>query len=156
MDIVYRDYEESDYEFFQACVKNSPEWQITECTVQQLSDYIQSYEYLNGRWLVWNYNGEPIGISYTVNESPANGRPWIGTILVENGKRQKGFGSRIVEALSREWEKSGHKVIYTAIPIMQNGWSEFLSKCSFEQYKIEKENEITYLLFVKPLEKARF
>lgn len=35
---------------------------------------------------------------------------------------------------------------------MKLNWSNFLSNCGFEQYKIEKEEEETYLLFIKPIE----
>jgi GNAT superfamily N-acetyltransferase len=153
MNITNRNYEEQDILFFQDCVKNSIEWQKEECSLHQLSEYMMSYEHLHGRWIVWLFDCQKVGISYTVNESPSNGRPWVGTLLVEPGHRKSGVGSKIMEALLEEWGNDGHKVAYAAIPIMQQGWSTFLSKCGFEQYKLEKEEGHTYLLFVKPLEK---
>jgi GNAT superfamily N-acetyltransferase len=153
MVITYRKYEEQDLYFFQSCVKDSPEWQQEECTYEDIKNFMAFYEHLNGRWLVWIHDGQKIGLTFTVDQSPSNGRPWLGTVLVDSAYRRQKFGEKMINLLLEEWAENGHKVAYAAIPIMQHGWSAFLSMGGFEQYKIEKDKEHTYLLFVKPLEK---
>lgn len=146
-----RAYNQEDFHFLKECVRESPEWQKEECHELALEDYMRQYEHLNGRWLIWEENQELIGISFTLDCSPSNSRPWLGTLLLHPKYRLQGNGKRIINEIAKKWKSSGEKIAYSAIPIMNLGWSTFLSKCGFEQYKIEKEANKTYLLFIKPL-----
>lgn len=147
-----RPYEDRDYSFFLDCVNSSPEWQEEECEGNKLHSYLERYKHLEGHWLIWCNKDKQIGISFTLDSSPSNGRPWLGTLLILPGYRRIGYGSTIVSKLLKRWANEGEKIVYAGIPIMKLNWSNFLSNCGFEQYKIEKEEEKTYLLFIKPIE----
>nr|WP_239585873.1 GNAT family N-acetyltransferase [Bacillus mesophilus] len=108
--------------------------------------------YQEGNWYVWLNGSQRVGVSYYVEHAPSNNRAWIGTILVNSAHRSAGIGKAILKLITEKLKRKGHKVVYAAVPIHQNKWISFLSSCQFEQYKLEKEDELTYLLFVKPIE----
>ncbi len=143
----------NDIPFFRTLIKSSPEWEVSECSAESLENYLNSYEEMNGIWSVWYAAETKIAISYSVEQAPSNGRPWIGTLIIEPTFRQKGWGKKIVRKLTSDFQNNGHQIVYAAVPLHQNDWISFLSSCGFEQYKLEKEKNNTYLLFVKPLEK---
>ncbi|MBM6618609.1 GNAT family N-acetyltransferase [Bacillus suaedaesalsae] len=151
--VTSRPYEDIDFSFFINCVKDSKDWQEEECHESELHNFMKKYEHVNGVWLIWSDENREIGISYTVEHAQSNGRPWVGTLLIHPQYQRNGYGKTIITQLLHTWADKGEKIAYAAIPIMQHGWISFLTSCGFEQYKIEKEYDKTYLLCIKPLEK---
>lgn len=152
MTLINRLMMEEDIPFLKSLIKNSPEWELEECSYEGLEEYLKEYKDVNGKWHVWYADNKKMAISYSVEQAPTNHRPWIGTLLVEPSSRQKGNGKKIIQYLLDEFQDNNHHVVYAAAPIHQNTWLSFLSSSGFEQYKIEKVESKTYLLFVKPLE----
>lgn len=112
-----RPYEERDFSFFLECVNSSPEWQEEECDGNQLHNYMEGYKHLGGHWVIWSNKDVQIGISFTLDCSPSNRRPWLGTLLIHPEYRRKGYGKTIVNKLLRRWSKNGEKIVFAAIPI---------------------------------------
>ncbi|KAA0548082.1 GNAT family N-acetyltransferase [Bacillus sp. BGMRC 2118] len=146
-----RKYENDDYTFILQCVRESNDWQEEECNISEIDHYLKEYEHVNGEWLVWCEEDKEIGISYSVDQAQSNGRPWLGTILVHPAYQRSGYGKSVISQLVKRWSAKGEKVAYAAVPIMRQEWISFLSACGFEQYKIEKEGDKTYLLCIIPL-----
>nr|WP_272495819.1 GNAT family N-acetyltransferase [Bacillus pinisoli] len=107
-------------------------------------------KYQDGDWLVWYKNKARVAITYHVEHAPSNNRPWIGTVLVSPSERRLGIGKKVVEQLRGELSERGHKAVYAAVPVERNQWIQFLASCGFEQFKLEKENDKMYLVFVLP------
>ncbi|MFZ3588099.1 GNAT family N-acetyltransferase [Bacillus sp. DJP31] len=153
MTLINRSMTKKDFPFFQTLIKSSPEWETEECTSEELEHYLKRYEDIKGKWSVWYVDNIKMAITYCVENASSNLRPWVGTIIVEPAFRQKGWGKKIVHRLTTDFQKNNHQIVYAAVSIHQNIWISFLASCGFEQYKIEKEDGKTFLLFVKPLKK---
>lgn len=148
-----RSLEIDDYEFFKEIIRASTEWQNEECVEEDLQSYLLSYKMFNGEWRIWNSGDKLVGVSYVLEWSPANEKPWIGTILVHPHSRMNGFGKSIVTEIGSELSRKGHKALFVGCPIQQDTWLQFLGKCGFEQFKVEF-NEFTskeFMIAVKPL-----
>ncbi|WP_456275641.1 GNAT family N-acetyltransferase [Bacillus sp. AK128] len=150
MNLISKDLQEEDIPFFQGLIKASPEWEQEEVSSAEIKTYLELYQ--EGTWSVWFEGENRVGISYYVENAASNNRPWIGTVLVASAYRSRGIGKEIVSMLMKDLQREGHKVVYAAIPIVQDFWIKFLSSCGFEQYKIEKDHDRMYLLFIKPIE----
>lgn len=149
----FRELNEDDDDFFKDIIRVSNDWQQEECFENELENYFLSYQMFNGHWRIWSVNNNRIGISYHMEWSPSNERPWIGTILVHPDYRLMGFGQNIIEKIGHELKSKGHKTCYVGCSIYQEGWLRFLGKCGFEQIKIEKDIATSkeYMISVMPL-----
>jgi GNAT superfamily N-acetyltransferase len=153
LNITSQPLNDEDFSFVEGLIKTSPEWEAEEYSHEGIQTFIKSYDTLQGKWSIWYLDSKKIAFSFYVEQALSNNRPWIGTIVVEETYRSKGIGKRIMQCLCGKFQDRGYKIVYAAVPIQQNKWISFLSSCGFEQFKLEKDGEKTYLLFVKPLEK---
>lgn len=80
--LEFKELNEGDYNFFKDIIRVSNDWQKEECSENELENYLLSYQMFNGQWRLWYKNNNRIGISYHIEWSPSNERPWIGTILI--------------------------------------------------------------------------
>ncbi|UII57260.1 GNAT family N-acetyltransferase [Cytobacillus spongiae] len=143
---------DSDIGFFEEIIMDSPEWEEVELIQHQLSEYIQKYAHLNGEWRVWKLKGQKVAISYHLPKSYSNHKPWIGTLLVRKAERNKGIGKEIISNICTEMKECNQKVIFAGFPIENSQWTSFLTSCSFEQYKLEKDEQgDNYLIMIRPL-----
>ena len=149
-----REIQASDLPFFQELVDASPEWQEEECVSDDLETYVLSYLMYNGQWRIWyDESDNYVGISYMVEWSPSNEKPWLGTILIHPSKYRKGFGKKIIDQYKEELSQKGHKALFAGCPIYKDTWLQFLGNCGFEQFKVEKD-EVTqkeYMILILPL-----
>jgi GNAT superfamily N-acetyltransferase len=153
LNVTSQPFKREDFLFVERLIHTCPEWMSEEeYPYEGLQAFLKSFDALQGTWSVWYLDSEKVAFSFYVERAPSNNRPWIGTILVEESYRSKGIGKRIMKCLFEDLQNRGHKIAYAAVPIQQNNWIRFLSCCGFEQFKLEKDEEKTYLLFVKPLE----
>jgi GNAT superfamily N-acetyltransferase len=134
----------NDVIFLQELTDESPEWKEIEWKhVSSVSELIKKYEHVNGQWRIWKDEGLPIAVTFTVEKAASNGKPWIGSILVTKKYRHRGYGKKIIQMLSDEFAAKRYDVLYCAVPLQMEGWISFLSKCFFDQYKIEKDTDGT-------------
>lgn len=148
-----RELQVDDYEFFKEIILESKIWQKEECHVDELHSYLMSYRMFNGEWRIWMINDKQIGVSYVLEWSPANEKPWVGTILIHPNSREKGMARGILNEIGIELSRKGHKALFAGCPIIQDSWLQFLGKCGFEQFKVEKEDTTSreFMIMVKPL-----
>ncbi|MBT2687873.1 GNAT family N-acetyltransferase [Bacillus sp. ISL-47] len=143
---------DSDWPFFLKIIKTSPEWEETEKSGFNLKKYVALHEKLNGEWRLWRLDGEQIAVTFHVNKSPSNQKPWIGTILVKEERRRQGLGIAIIGKIGEELKSSGEKSLFAGVPEYRYKWIEFLSDAGFEQFKMETSPEgKDYLIMVCPL-----
>lgn len=144
---------QSHHDFFVTIIKDSPDWEQAELKGKTLENYLKEYEKFPGEWRIWSDEDKLVGITYTVQKAPSNNKPWIGTILITRELRKRGYARRIVDSLSAEFSSQGNGAVFTSVPIDFAEWATFLSKCLFEQYKIEEDTEgVKFLLLVRPLQ----
>ncbi|ESU32849.1 hypothetical protein G3A_09200 [Bacillus sp. 17376] len=117
-----------------------------------IEKYIGQYDDLSGEWRVWETTGNPVAISFHVESSPSNQKPWLGTILVKAEERRRGIASAIMDYLSNEFKLNGQNALFAAVPIDEYEWSNFLTDCGFEQFKTEENKGEIYLIMVRPLD----
>ncbi|MDQ0231318.1 GNAT family N-acetyltransferase [Metabacillus malikii] len=148
-----RELEEQDFGDFAEIIAASDEWRQEETDVDQLHIYLTHYKMYNGEWRVWQYNEHIIGIVYSMEWSPSNEKPWLGTILIHPDYRRKGFAKLIINQIADKLKQQGHSAIFAACPSHRYSWLTFLSNCGFEQFKYEKDEEKLkeYIITVKPL-----
>jgi GNAT superfamily N-acetyltransferase len=151
--LTSRELHEDDFYFLKEIITASSEWQKEECHVNELKSYLLSYKMYNGEWRIWSIDNKHVGISYVLEWSPANEKPWVGTILVHPMAQRKGIGKNIVNTIGFELSLRGHKALFAACPTKQDSWLQFLGKCGFEQFKIEQDVSTSkdYMITVKPL-----
>lgn len=144
--------EEQEKSFLRELILDSPSWQKVETNANELDSFIKAYETFNGEWLLWSIGEENVAVTFHVNESPSNLKPWIGTILIKKSLQKRGLGKRVLNELAAKLKSRSEKVIFAATPIEKPEWSIFLSKCGFEQYKLE-EDELgnKYIILILPL-----
>jgi GNAT superfamily N-acetyltransferase len=133
----------SDHSFFMDLIESSLEWQEEECKSEDLTEYLSSYKMYNGEWRVWTDNNHLLGVSYVLEWSPSNEKPWVGTIIVHENYRGKGYGRAILNEIGKVLSEKGHKALFAGCPIQRDSWLLFLGKCGFEQFKVE-EDDTTY------------
>nr|WP_231889991.1 GNAT family N-acetyltransferase [Bacillus sp. SJS] len=133
------------------CVKESPEWISEETEPGLLEEYLKKYEMYQGEWRIWESNGEPVAITFSIEWSPSNEKPWLGTILVHPSKRSQGIGERVIRMIAAELKEKGHKVLFAGVPAERLAWIQFLSKAGFEQFKMEKNEGEDYTILIFPL-----
>ncbi|MGR0121954.1 GNAT family N-acetyltransferase [Bacillus halotolerans] len=128
-----------------------PVWKEEEFGEKDAESYMISYSMYNGSWLVWEKNGLPVAVSYHLEWAPSNGKPWLGTVLVDPAEERKGHARKIIEQIGQSLQDK-HRALFTAVPIDRNESILFLSQCGFEQLKTEKdEADKLYIIMVKPL-----
>jgi GNAT superfamily N-acetyltransferase len=143
---------EADYSFFRELMMESHIWMQVECTPDQLEEYLLSYKMYNGYWLVWTLENEKVGISFHIEWSPANEKPWLGTILIHKKFRRRGLAKEVINQISDELKRGGNKALFAGCPLAQLEWLKFLGASGFEQLKIEKDsNGSDYMILVKPV-----
>lgn len=145
--------EKQDYDYVKKIISESPEWISEECKKEDFDSYVLNYGMYNGKWRIWSLNKEDVGVSFDMEWSPANEKPWIGTLLIHPTKRLQGIGKGIINTIGNELSVKGHKVLFTGCPVNQFSWLEFIGKCGFEQFKVETEKLTSkdYMIMVKPL-----
>lgn len=148
-----RELHVNDYRFLKEIIEVSPAWQKEECLVEDLQTYLLSYKMYNGQWRIWTSENKLVGVSYVLEWSPANEKPWVGTVLIHPAFQCKGYGRKILTMIGDELHQRGHKALFAACPINQDSWLQFLGKCGFQQFKVEKDDTTTkeYMITVKPL-----
>ncbi|MCY7767298.1 GNAT family N-acetyltransferase, partial [Bacillus inaquosorum] len=128
-----------------------PVWKEEEFGEKDAESYIISYSMYNGSWLVWEKNGQPVAVSYHLEWAPSNGKPWLGTVLVDPAEEKKGNARIIIERISKSL-RDKHKAMFAAVPIDRSEWILFLSQCGIEQQKTENDEKgKSFLILVKPL-----
>ena len=145
--------EKQDYDFVKEIILESQEWKREECWEEDIDSYVLTYKMYNGEWKIWSLNKEDVGVSFVIEWSPANEKPWIGTLLLHPTKRLQGIGKKIITSIGNDLRVKGHKVLFVGCPVNQNSWLEFIGKCGFEQFKVETEKLTSkdYMIAVKPL-----
>ncbi|WP_226530585.1 GNAT family N-acetyltransferase [Metabacillus niabensis] len=152
--IKARELQSKDLPFFQELIDASPEWQEEECVSVELETYLLSYSMYKGQWRIWcDESDKNVGVSFMIEWSPSNEKPWIGTILIHPSKHHKGFGKMIIAHYKEVLSKKGYRVLFAGCPIQRNSWMQFLGKCGFEQFKVEKDEgtQKEYMISVLPL-----
>ncbi|MEK3710344.1 GNAT family N-acetyltransferase [Bacillus sp. FSL K6-1005] len=146
-----RPFEQNDLSWFEEIAEAHPVWKKEEFGEKDAESYMISYSMYNGSWLVWEKDGLPVAVSYHLEWAPSNGKPWLGTVLVDPAEERKGHAREIIEQIGQSL-KEKHRALFTAVPIDRNEWIRFLSQCGFEQLKTEKdEADKSYMIMVKPL-----
>jgi GNAT superfamily N-acetyltransferase len=153
INLISRELNVNDNNFFKEIIAESPDWQKEECSIDNLQHYLLSYNMYKGEWRIWSCENIDVGISYILEWSPANEKPWLGTILIHPSVQRRGLGKEILDKIGSELYQRGHKAFFAACPIVQDSWLQFLGKCGFQQFKVEKdENTLKeYMITVKPL-----
>ncbi|MBS2968815.1 GNAT family N-acetyltransferase [Metabacillus sp. KIGAM252] len=144
-------YHEKDFSFFVRCVKKSPEWINEETEPALLEEYMKKYEMYQGEWRIWEENGEPAAITFSIEWSPSNEKPWLGTILVHPSKRSQGIGKKVIRSAAAELKEKGHKILFAGVAAERLDWIQFLSKAGFEQFKMEENSGEAYTILIFPL-----
>ncbi len=146
-----RPFEQDDLCLLEMLAEAHPVWKEEEFGEKDAESYMISYSMYNGSWLVWEKNGLPVAVSYHLEWAPSNGKPWLGTVLVDPVEERKGHARKIIEQIGQSLQDK-HRALFTAVPIDRNEWILFLSQCGFEQLKTEKdEGDKLYIIMVKPL-----
>ncbi|UTL74212.1 GNAT family N-acetyltransferase [Bacillus halotolerans] len=146
-----RPIEQNDLSWFEEIAGAHPVWKKEEFGEKDAESYMISYSMYNGSWLVWEKDGLPVAVSYHLEWAPSNGKPWLGTVLVDPAEERKGHARKIIEQIGRSLQDK-HRALFTAVPIDRNEWILFLSQCGFERLKTEKdEADKPYIIMVKPL-----
>jgi RimJ/RimL family protein N-acetyltransferase len=58
---------------------------------------------------------EAVGIVDFVDESPADGLPWIGLVLIDGAQQRRGFGAEAVGAVAAHLESAGYGSLRVAV-----------------------------------------
>lgn len=146
-----RPFEQDDLCLLEMLAEAHPVWKEEEFGEKDAESYMISYSMYNGSWLVWEKNGLPVAVSYHLEWAPSNGKPWLGTVLVDPAEERKGHARKIIEQIGQSLQDK-HRALFTAVPIDRNESILFLSQCGFEQLKTEKdEADKLYIIMVKPL-----
>ncbi|WP_328214048.1 GNAT family N-acetyltransferase [Bacillus atrophaeus] len=150
-----RYFEQDDLSLLEKLAEAHPAWKEEELGEKKdAASYMLSYSMYNGSWLVWEKDDLPIAVSYHLEWAPSNGKPWLGTVLVDPAEEKKGYARTIIEKIGQTLNEK-HKAVFAAVPINRNEWILFLSQCGFEQLKLEKdENGKQFIILVKPLAEA--
>ncbi|MFE8703695.1 GNAT family N-acetyltransferase [Cytobacillus sp. FJAT-54145] len=147
-----RKMEFNDLVFLKKLADESPEWKKEELiNYQDITSFVESYAQLKGKWRVWEREGETVAISFHLDKAPSNGKPWIGTVLVTKEFRRTDIGRGIIQGICKECKELGNNVVFAGVPIHQSEWMDFLSKCGFEQLKVEKSEDYSYMIMIYPL-----
>ncbi|RBP95080.1 acetyltransferase (GNAT) family protein [Cytobacillus firmus] len=145
-------FKDEDFPFFLEVIRDSAAWEEEEKSGHNLMDYMARYQELNGEWRIWRHDGERIAVTFHVNSSPSNRKPWLGTILVKNSIRRKGIGTKIIGQLAAELKKKGEKSFFAGVPENRQSWIYFLADAGFEQFKMEASPDgKDFLIMVCPL-----
>ncbi|MBY6050513.1 N-acetyltransferase [Cytobacillus firmus] len=145
-------FKEEDQPFFLEVIKDSTDWEEEEKCGNNLCNYMARHQELNGEWKIWRINGEQTAVTFHVNLSPSNRKPWLGTILVKKDMRRKGIGTAVIELLAAELKKKGEKSFFAGVPENRTKWIYFLSDAGFEQFKSETSDDGgEFLIMVCPL-----
>ncbi|UOE56997.1 GNAT family N-acetyltransferase [Bacillus sp. CMF12] len=145
-------FTDEDLPFFLEVIKDSAAWEEEEKSGHNLRDYMARYQELNGEWRIWRLDGERIAVTFHVNSSPSNRKPWLGTILVKNNIRRKGIGTKVIELLAAELKEKGEKSFFAGVPENRHNWIYFLADAGFEQFKMEAYPDgKDFLIMVCPL-----
>lgn len=145
--------ETGDAAFLRFLISASENWQREECAVEDLQSYLFSYAMYNGEWRIWSRDLKKVAVSYVLEWSPSNEKPWVGTILVHPSYRMKGIGRGILTEIGEDLRRKGHKALFAGCPVNQDSWLQFLGRCGFDQFKVEMD-EVTkkeFMITVKPL-----
>jgi GNAT superfamily N-acetyltransferase len=143
---------DEDFPFFLEVIKDSADWEKEEKFENNLKHYMAGYQELDGEWRIWRQNGERIAVTYHLDLSPSNRKPWLGTILVKKEMRRKGTGTEIIKLLADELKKKGKKSFFAGVPDHRDIWINFLADAGFEQFKMEtSDNGQAFLIMVLPL-----
>lgn len=150
--LLSRPFKKEDLPFFTGLAEASPEWKKEECQTDNIESYMLSYSMYGGEWEVWLIDSEEVAVSYVLEWSPSNGKPWLGTLIVHPDYRNRGIGTKIINLMVEKLNSKGNSAIFAGCPINQDSWLQFLGKCGFEQFKVEKDdrNLKEYMITVKP------
>ncbi|RLQ95896.1 GNAT family N-acetyltransferase [Falsibacillus albus] len=151
--ISSRHFEKEDEVHFSDWIETSLEWKTIEMKNESVLTYTKRHEEMPGKWLTWfePRRTEPVAITYHMETAPSNGKPWLGTLIVKPSRRMEGVGEEVITILGEELKANGHKAIFAGVPIEQYTWVDFLSRCGFEQFKVESEEKQQFLILVKSL-----
>lgn len=149
-----RAFEQDDLCLLEKLAEAHSIWKEEEFGEKDAESYLISYSMYNGSWLVWEKDGQPVAVSYHLDWAPSNGKPWLGTVMIDPAEEKKGHARTIIEQISK-WLRAKHKAIFAAVPVDRSEWMLFLSQCGFEQLKIEKDEKgKSFMILVKPLAEA--
>lgn len=147
-------FEQDDLSLLETLAEAHPVWKEEEFGEKDAESYMISYSMYNGSWLVWEKDGRPVALSYHLEWAPSNGKPWLGTVLVDPDEEKKGHARMIIERISKSL-RAKHKAMFAAVSIDRSEWILFLGQCGFEQLKMEKyDRGKSFMILVKPLAEA--
>ncbi len=141
-----------DTPFLDELSKGSRKWREIELKDLDLPAYMEQYDGMQGEWRIWETDGSPAAISFHLESAPSNQKPWLGTLLVRPEDRRKGIAGTLIANLCKELRDKDCKVLFSAVPIEEYEWVNFLSDCGFEQFKTEDHEDVIYLIMVRPLD----
>lgn len=149
-----RPFVQDDLCLLEKLAEAHPVWKEEEFGEKDAESYMISYSMYNGSWLIWENDGLPIAVSYHLEWAPSNGKPWLGTVLIDPAEEKKGHARMIIEQISKILGAK-HKAMFAAVPIDRSEWILFLGQCGFEQLKTEKDEKgKSFMILVKPLAEA--
>lgn len=150
--LTYRQMNPADAPFILQLIKESPQWKTNELKDLKLEEYFEMYTPVKGEWRVWDLNQKPVAVTFHVVKAQSNDKPWIGTIIVKENNRLQGVGKSVIHFLLSELKQMGSNVVFAGVPYSQLEWIDFLSRCNFEQFKVEKDElGVSYIIMINPL-----
>jgi RimJ/RimL family protein N-acetyltransferase len=75
---------------------------------------------------------ETVGLIDFVTESPADGYPWIGLVLVDRDRQRHGIGTEAVGAVAAHLRQQGHAVVRMAVMEGNEAGLAFARSAGFE------------------------
>ncbi len=82
--------------------------------------------------------GANVGLLDFVDESPADGRPWIGLVLIHHSLQRRGLGAEAVMAIAAHLGSLGHKTLRMAVIERNESGLAFADSVGFEIRKTIK------------------
>ena len=84
--------------------------------------------------VVHRNTGIAIGVVDFVDQSPADGKPWIGLVMIHGGQQRHGFGTEAVRAVTGFVGSQGHRGVHMAVIEDNETRSAFARHAGFEAY----------------------
>lgn len=79
--------------------------------------------------------GPAIGLVDFVDQSPADGMPWIGLVVIHADHQRRGVGSEAVMAVTAHLQLQGHSAVRMAVLEDNEAGKEFARSLGFKDYE---------------------
>lgn len=118
-----RYFEQDDLSLLEKLAEAHPAWKEEELGEKKdAASYMLSYSMYNGSWLVWEKDGLPIAVSYHLEWAPSNGKPWLGTVLVDPAEEKRGMPGRLLNRSAKRLMKNIKRCLQRFRSIGMNGY----------------------------------